>query len=133
MIPALTLANCSFPTTFEALWQVAAFCGVMLLITTSLLFWQNRLFKHWSNILLMRGTLVGSIWAFALAFVTSRNYLICAGVPGAPPALVQSANASYQTLLVFQSVVRVTCALTFTFVLIGVFSMYFTYRWRCLE
>lgn len=130
MTSALIFAYCAFPTSFEALWQDAAVCDVILLITASLIFWQKRSFKQWSNALLMGVLLVGGIWSFALASVTSQNYLVCAGVPGAGTDWIHRAEESYHTLLVFETVVRVTQALTFIFVLISVFSLYFTYRRR---
>ena len=128
MALVLTLAMCAFPTSFEALWQVAAFCGVVLIITTGLIFWQKRSLKRFGNAPLMGATVVGGTWSFVLAVVTSRNYLVCAGVPGAGVDLVHRAEESYHTLLVFQAIVGATCVLTFILVLISVFSLYFTHR-----
>lgn len=127
----LPLAMCSFPTSFETLWKVAAACGVALLITTVIIFWQKRSLNRLnrpSSTFLMGVTLIGSIWSFALAIATSRNYLICAGIPGASADLMQSADKSYHTLLTFQSVVEGTFALTVIIVLISASSLYFTYR-----
>ncbi len=76
----------------------------------------------------MGATLVGGIWSFALAIVTSRNYLVCAGVPGASAALIQSANENYQTLLVFQSVVGFTTVFMVVLVLISVISLGFSVK-----
>jgi hypothetical protein len=139
MASALTLANCSFPTSFEALWQTAAFCGVVFIITASVLFWQKRSLKHLGRTLLMGATLVGGIWSFALAVVTSQydNSLVCAGAfapgltPGQEAVLARRAEESYQTLLAFQAVVNLTIALTIILALIGiwvVFRPYFTGR-----
>ncbi|GCE25502.1 hypothetical protein KDA_09860 [Dictyobacter alpinus] len=130
MASVLILAMCAFPTSFETLWQEATFCGVVLIITASLIFWQKRSLKQFGYALLIGSTLVGGIWSFVLASVTSRNYLICAGVPGAGADLVRRADESYHTLLVFEAVVGATCIMTLILVLISVFSLYFAYRRR---
>jgi hypothetical protein len=152
MASALTLASCSFPTSFETLWQTAALCGVVLIIIASVLFCQSafsfldqfygeqkRSLKHLGRTLLIGATLVGGIWSFALAVVTSQydNSLVCAGAyapgltPGEKAVLVRRAEDSYHTLLAFQAVVNLTIALTIILALIGiwvVFRPYFTGR-----
>jgi hypothetical protein len=139
MASALTLANCSFPTSFETLWQTAAFCGVVLIMTASVLFWQKRSLKHLGRTLLMGATLGGGIWSFALAVVTSQydNSLVCAGAfapgltAGEKANLAHRVEESYRTLLAFEAGVNLTIALTIILVLIGiwvVFRPYFTRR-----
>jgi hypothetical protein len=151
MASTLTLANCSFPTSFETLWQTAAFCGVVLIITASVLFCQSafsfldqfygeqkRSLKHLGRTLLMGATLVGGIWSFALAVVTSQynNSLVCAGdplglTPGEKAVLTRRVEESVHTLLAFQAVVNLTIALTLILALIGigvVFRPYVTRR-----
>jgi hypothetical protein len=151
MASALTLASCSFPTSFETLWQTAAFCGVVLIITASVLFCQSafsfldqfygeqkRSLKHLGRTLLMGATLVGGIWSFALAVVTSQydNSLVCAGdplglTPGEKAVLTRRVEESVHTLLAFQAVVNLTIALTIILALIGigvVFRPYVTRR-----
>src|SRR5260370_31905817 len=93
------LAICVFPITFMDLWHIAAFCGIVLIITTCVIFWQKRSLKQLGFTLLMGATLVGGIWSFALAMVTSRNYLVCTGAPGAGADLIRQAEENYQTLL----------------------------------
>lgn len=124
----LPLAMCAFPTSFETLWKISAVCGVALIITTVIIFWQKRSLMRLGSVLLMGVTLVGGIWSFALAIAASRNYLVCAGIPGASANLIQSADKSYRTLLTFQSVVDGTIALTVIIVLISAFSLYSTRR-----
>ena len=83
--------------------------------------------KQRGSVFLMGITLVGSIWSFALAIATSKNYLICAGVPGAGADLIHQAEESYQTLLTFQSVVALTAIVTLILVIISAFSLYVTW------
>lgn len=130
MALVLTLANCSFPTTFEALGHTAAFCGNVLIITAcvlviimGLIFWLKRLVKLFGYVLLTGVTLVGGISSFALANITSRNQLECAGVPNAGAELVRRAEESYHTLLFFQFLVGASCVLTFVLVLTSIFSL----------
>ena len=140
----------SFPTSFEALWQTAAFCGVVLIITASVLFCQSafsfldqfygeqkRSLKHLGRTLLMGATLVGGIWSFALAVVTSQydNSLVCAGdslglTPGEKAVLARRVEESYQTLLAFQAVVNLTIAVTIILALIGIWVVFRPYVTR---
>lgn len=151
MASTLTLANCSFPTSFETLWQTAALCGVVLIIIASVLFCQSafsfldqfygeqkRSLKHLGRTLLMGATLVGGIWSFALAVVTSQydNSLVCIGAfapgltPGQEAVLARRAEESYQTLLAFQAVVNLTIALTLILALIGIWVVFRPYVTR---
>jgi len=150
MVSALTLAKCAFPTSFEALWQTAAFCGVVLIIIASVLFCQSafsfldqfyreqkRSLKHLGRTLLMGATLVGGIWSFALAVVTSQydTSLVCAGdslglTPGEKAVLVRRVEESVRTLLAFQAVVNLTIALTLILALIGIWVVFRPYVTR---
>jgi hypothetical protein len=119
-------AMCAFPTTFEDLWRFAAFCGVVLTITTCVIVWHKHSLKRLRSTILIAATLAGSIWSFVLADVTSRNYLFCAGVPGASADLIRQSEESAHTLLVFQAVVAATGMLALLLVLISVLVLYFT-------
>ncbi|HXR66881.1 MAG TPA: hypothetical protein VN729_13190 [Ktedonobacteraceae bacterium] len=126
MTTLFIFAMCAFPTTFEDLWRFAAFCGIVLIITTCVIVWRKRSLKHPGSTILIGATLAGSIWSFVLADITSRNYLICAGVPGASADLIRQSEESAHTLLVFQAVVAATAMLTLLLVLISVLVLYFT-------
>lgn len=124
---AIVFAMCAFPTTFIDLWHVATVCSIVLIVTTCVIFWRRHALKSLRSALLMGVTLVGGLWSLALAVVTSRNVLVCAGVPGAGADLIQRADESYQTLLAFQSVVTATVIAALLLVLISAFSLYITW------
>jgi hypothetical protein len=126
MAAVFIFAMCVFPTTFESLWRFAAFCGIVLTITTCVIVWRKRSLKHLGSTFLMGATLAGSIWSFVLANVTSQNYLICAGVSNASADLIRQSEESAHTLIVFQSVIAATGILTLLLVLISVLVLYFT-------
>ncbi len=133
MALVLTPASCSFPTSFEALGHAAAFCGNVLIVTTGvliitmgLIFFLKRPLKLFGYVLLTAVTLIGGVASFALANITSRNQLECAGVPDAGADLIRRAEESYHTLLVFQSLVVTTSVLTFVLVLITFFSLIYS-------
>ena len=122
----LLLAMCAFPTSFDALWKIAAICCGAWIIATMIVFGQRRVLRPLSYLMLLIISLLGSIWSLALAIATSRNVLICAGIAGASADQVRQAEESSTTLLAFQFVVIATVVATIALILIGVSMLYYS-------
>jgi hypothetical protein len=104
-------AYCSYPTSFDMLWQIALGCGFILLLETIGLYLRRHLLKltGWTSLILC--TLLFSLSSFVLAFVSSRFVLTCG------PS--QADQATYQMLMKLQSAVIVGLIITCILVLIG--------------
>ncbi len=120
----LTRALCVFPNPFsllsddpyEALWRVAALCGVALGIETIILFWRN------GRSPLAFVTLVATVGSLALAVIAGRQAmvgLVCAGVPGATATAAKEAEMSYNTLVALQRCGIAACLVTLILVVMG--------------
>jgi hypothetical protein len=122
MLLTTVLGLCVYPTTFDDIAGTLFGEGavlVALIIGFFLLFDFFDLKRRYHRIFL--GLLaLQCVGVFVLAYITSRNYLLCAGIPGASPALIQSAEAHYQVLLTFQNLEIVAHIVTISLVIIGV-------------
>lgn len=129
---SLTLAMCSFPTTFSSL-AISFMLDGGILIAAILIFllaaYYLRL-KRIYNISFLCLAAPGILWAFVMAFVTNRNILVCAGIPNASAALIKSAGESYNTLLFFQQFSTGTHTLTLILILLGISIFIVGYRHR---
>lgn len=133
MLHPLILAMCAFPISFEEITTYLIVDGSLLIAATLILF----LFSHFLKMkrlsywLIMGVSLVGSIWSFIIAFMASRNYLICAGVPGASTDLVRRAEENYNTLMIFQTVGSLTSLITaFLLAIVGITITYAIRNYR---
>ncbi len=124
----LARALCMFPNPFsllsddpyEALWRVAALCGVVLGIETIILFWRNGR-SPFAFV-----TLVATVGALALAAIAGRQAmvgLVCAGVPGATAAAAKAAEMSYDMLVVLQWCGIAACLVTLILVVMGLLRL----------
>ncbi len=115
----LLLAMCAFPTSFDALWKIAAICCGAWMIAAVIVLGQRRVLRPLSYLMLLIISLLGSTWSLTLAIATSRNVLICAGIAGASADQVRQAEESSTTLMAFQFVVMATVVATIVLILIG--------------
>ncbi len=130
MLLTIVLGLCVYPTTFDDIASTLFGEGailVALVIGFFLLFDFFDLRRRYHTFFL--GLLgLQCVGVFVLAFVASRNYLICAAMLGASPALIQSSKENYQVLLTFQNLALVAHILTISLVVVGLGMI--AMRWR---
>ena len=122
MADILLPVTCAYPTSFDSLEGIAICCGVALIIEAILLFWKKFPVQPIYRWLLIGAAVIVGVWSFILAYIASQNVLECAGIPNASNSLIQSAEESYNMLIIVQRITNLTLTATIILVVIGIFA-----------